>query len=189
MARNHSQKFESTHLLIVPLGRVDTLTSSVVAANLQTVIGLNAEVLPPQPDPQYAYMNLRGQYAAGKILKALESIGENDIFKLGIMQADLCTPILKFVFGESQLGGKAAVFSLSRLEAKDRAGTYLRAAKIAIHETGHLLGIGHCRAPDCLMVFSNNLEKLDSLPLRFCMACRYEISRSLKHYLGKVENQ
>ncbi len=159
---------------------------SIVAANLETVVGLNAEILPTFPDPEYAYVSLRGQYSAGKILNALESVADEAIFKLGLVQFDLCTAILKFVFGESQLGGKAAVVSLCRLRGEDPAGLYLRTAKIAIHETGHLLGIGHCHAPDCLMVFSSDVEKLDSLPLRFCPACKYEIARSLRHYIGGI---
>lgn len=174
------------HIYVVPLGHVVPLAVSIVAANIETVVGLNAEILPPFPDPEYAYVTLRGQYSAGKILNALESVADNAIFKLGLVQFDLGTPILKFVFGESQLGGKTAVVSLWRLRSADPAGMYLRAAKIAIHETGHLLGIGHCHAPDCLMVFASNLEKLDSLPLRFCSACKYEIARSLRHYLGGI---
>lgn len=168
-----------SHINIVPIGPVDELAVSVVAANLQTLMGLNADAMPPQPAPEYAYLPLRSQYAAGQIMKALESMDGGARFKLGIVECDLCTPILKFVFGESQLGGRAAVISLHRLSDKDSARTYLRAAKIGLHETGHLLGIGHCRTPDCLMAFVSNIEKLDGLPARFCTACRYEISRSL----------
>jgi archaemetzincin len=176
-----------SHIDIVPIGRVDALAVSVVAANLQTLIGLNAATLPSHPDPEYAYLPLRSQYAAGEIIKALESIDDGARLKLGIVQCDLCTPILKFVFGESQLGGKAAVISLHRLRDKAPARTYLRAAKIGLHETGHLLGIGHCRTPDCLMAFVSSLEKLDGLPARFCTACKYEISRSLKHIFVNSE--
>jgi archaemetzincin len=184
LARKRPGASEKSHLDIIPLGQVDGLTVSVVAANLQTLMGLNTAIRPQQPDPEYAYLPLRSQYGAGKILQVLEAISDGARFKLGIVECDLCTPILKFVFGESQLGGKAAVISLNRLRDKDAAQTYLRAAKVGLHETGHLLGIGHCRTPDCLMAFSSSLEKLDGQPLRFCTACGYEISRSLKHIFG-----
>ncbi len=184
MTRDRPGGAEESHIDVVPIGRVDALAVSVVAANLQTLIGLNAAELPPHPDPEYAYLPLRSQYSAGQIIKALESIDKGARFKLGIVQCDICTPILKFVFGESQLGGKAAVISLHRLRDKDSARTYLRAAKIGLHETGHLLGIGHCRTPDCLMAFVSSIEKLDALPARFCTACEYEISRSFKHIFG-----
>jgi archaemetzincin len=186
LARKRPHKGNKAHIYIVPLGEVPPVAASIVAANIETVVGLNAEVLPPFPSPEYAYVTLRSQYSAGKILNALESVADDGVLKLGLVQCDLCTVILKFVYGESQLGGKTAVVSLCRLMSRDPAETYLRAAKIAIHETGHLLGIGHCHAPDCLMVFASSLEKLDSLPLRFCPACRYEIARSLKCYLEGI---
>jgi len=184
VARKGSRKTGESHIDIVPIGHVDALAVSVVAANLQTLMGLNADTLPLHPEPEYAYLAVRSQYAAGKIIKELESIDEGSRFKLGIVQCDLCTPILKFVFGESQLGGKAAVISLHRLQDKDPARTYLRAAKIGLHETGHLLGIGHCQTHDCLMAFVSTIEKLDGQPARFCTACQYEISRTLKYIFG-----
>jgi archaemetzincin len=186
LARKRPRPSNESHLDVIPLGRVDELAVSVVAANVQTVIGLNADTLPPFPDPEYAYLPHRAQYTAGKILKVLEEHAGGARFKLGVGQFDLCTPILEFVFGESQLGGKAAVISLYRLGDNDPGRMYLRAAKIGLHETGHLLGIGHCRTPDCLMNFSNNIEKLDTLPLRFCGACEYEIARILRHTFGRI---
>jgi archaemetzincin len=184
LAQNRNETPEQSHINIIPIGEVDELAVSVVAANLQTLMGLNAAALPPHPDPEYAYLPLRSQYAAGEIIKALMSMDNGPRFNLGIVQCDLCTPILKFVFGESQLGGKAAVISLHRLWHKDPAVVYLRAAKIGLHETGHLLGIGHCRSHDCLMAFVSSIDKLDGLPSRFCAACKFEISRSLKHIFG-----
>jgi archaemetzincin len=175
---------EESHINVIPIGDVDTLAVSVVAANLQSLMGLNAASLPLYPNPDYAYLPLRSQYASGAIIKTLEAIDNGARFNLGIVQCDLCTPILKFVFGESQLGGRAAVISLYRLWDKDSARVYLRAAKIGLHETGHLLGIGHCRSRDCLMTFVSNIENLDALPSRFCSACKYEISRSIKHLFG-----
>ena len=144
MPRKRPTTPEESHINIIPIGRVEALAVSVVAANLQTLMGLNAATLPSQPEPEYAYLPLRSQYAAGQIIKEIESIDGGARFKLGIVQCDLCTPILKFVFGESQLGGTAAVISVHRLVDKDPARMYLRAAKIGLHETGHLLGIGHC---------------------------------------------
>jgi predicted Zn-dependent protease len=38
---------------------------------------------------------------------------------------------------------------------------------------------------DCLMRFSNSLEKLDDLPLRFCPACEYEARRHMRNLFGK----
>ena len=76
------------------------------------------------------------------------------------------------------------MISLSRIGDSKPDITYQRAAKIGIHETGHLLGIPHCRMPDCLMAFSSSREKLDGLPMRFCSACEYEAARLLRHRFG-----
>jgi archaemetzincin len=170
-----------SHIDIIPLGQVNEKSVSIVAANLQVVMGINPNILRPLPNPEDAYLPLRSQYSAGKILRIVESV-EGARFKLGVVQCDICTPILKFVYGESQLGGVAAVISLCRLEHQEPDRMYMRAAKIGLHEMAHLLGIGHCRALGCLMDPSINLEKLDALPLRFCSACEYEIGRALKHF-------
>jgi len=174
-------KKDRAHLNIVPLGAVDELPVSVVAANLQAVMGLNTDVRPRLPKPEYAYQHGRRQYDAVKIINALVSVADTKSLTLGVTRYDICTSILTFVFGESQLGGKAALISLYRITDEKKEVTCTRAAKIGLHEVGHLLGVGHCRTSDCLMCFSANLEKLDQLQLWFCEACMYEISRRLRH--------
>jgi archaemetzincin len=175
-----------SHLDIIPLGQVNEKAVSIVAANLQALMGLNVNILLPLPNPEDAYMPLRSQYSARKILGIIESV-EGARFKLGVVQHDICTPILKFVYGESQLGGVAAVISLCRLEHEEPDRMYMRAVKIGLHEMAHLLGIVHCRSLGCLMDPSLNLEKLDALPVRFCSTCEYEIGRALKHFLSGEE--
>jgi archaemetzincin len=177
---NKSKLTDQALLDIILLGPVDETAVSIVAANLQAVMGLNTDIQPVLEKPDYAYLPGRGQYDAAKILNAIAETADKTPFKLGLTEYDLCTPILTFVYGESQLGGKAAVISLQRLFDRDLQLTYLRAAKISLHEVGHLLGIGHCWQPDCLMHFSSNLEMLDSLNPEFCSACEYEVGRRLK---------
>lgn len=169
------------HLRIVPLGNVDDVTVSVVAAHLQTVMGLNSKVLSVQPRPEYAYQPGRRQYDALKIINTLASTADPVPLALGITRCDICTPILTFVFGESQLGGRAALISLHRIADEHAETTYTRAAKIGLHEIGHLIGIGHCRTTGCVMHFSDNLENLDQMELNFCSACSVERSRRLRH--------
>ena len=82
--------------------------------------------------------------------------------------------------GDLARGGQAAVVSLHRLFDIDRQVVYLRAAKIGVHEVGHLLGLEHCWQAGCLMRFSKQLEQLDRLALGFCDSCVFEIARRLK---------
>jgi len=165
---------------LIPFGELDELALAVVAANIQAVAGLPTHVQPARARPDYALMATRHQYDAVKILGVLGSEPEGAFFRMGVLQQDLCIPILTYVYGESQLGGHAAVISFHRLFHINRQVTFERGAKIAVHEAGHLLGLEHCREPGCLMRFSKQLEQLDLLPMHFCSACEYEIARLLK---------
>ncbi|MEW6187954.1 MAG: matrixin family metalloprotease [Thermodesulfobacteriota bacterium] len=187
MKAENASEGARAHLDLFPMGRIDMTAVSVIAANVQAILGLNTEVHPPQPEPDYAFQVRREQYEAGKIIRSLEEIEGGAYFKLAVVGVDIYTPILTFVFGESQLGGKAAVISLLRSQSKNRGKSYDRAVKIAVHEIGHLLGLTHCRTVDCLMAFSNNLEKMDELPSRFCQACEYEVGRRLRSLFSEKD--
>jgi archaemetzincin len=165
---------------LIPLGRIDPLAISVVAANLQAMVGIHTDILAPRPVPKYAFLPQRQQFDALKILKSLSTESGGAPFKLGVADLDICTPILTFVYGESQLGGKTALISLHRIHGADRGLTHERAAKIGIHEVGHIFGLAHCWEVRCLMHFTRNLEQLDALPLRFCNTCLFEITRRMK---------
>jgi len=179
---NDSQAFPKVYLDLIPFGVLDPLAVSIVGANIQVVLGLFSDIRPARAKPDFAYMPVRNQYDASKILKSLSAETDGAPLKLGLTQSDLSIPILTYVFGESQLGGKAAVISLHRLFDLDRQVVYSRAAKIGIHEVGHLLGLEHCWETGCLMRFSKQLEQLDRLPLRFCSVCAYEVARRLKAF-------
>lgn len=164
---------------IVSMGCVDSNFLSIISGHLQALMGLNTHIAPLEDEPDYAFISARGQYDAAKILGKL-STQDTGALQLGIIDSDLCTPILTYVFGESQLGGKAAVISLYRLHDVSLEITYVRAAKISLHEVGHLLGINHCWQPFCLMHFAATLENLDTLSMEFCSACEFEIRRRLQ---------
>lgn len=167
------------HLDLIPLGNLDPLAVSIIGAHLQAVLGLHTQIRPVRVKPDYAYMAVRNQFDASKIIKSLSAENDGAPLKLAVLQSDLSIPILTYVFGESQMGGKAAVVSLHRLFDIDRQVIYLRAAKISVHEVGHLLGLEHCWQAGCLMHFSKQLEQLDRLALGFCDSCAYEIARRL----------
>jgi len=182
---NEATRTDQAEVDIVLLGPVEETAVSIVAANLQAVMGLNIRTQPAREKPEYAFLPGRGQFDAAKILNVLAGLQDMAPLILGLTDFDLCTPILTFVYGESQLGGRSAVVSLQRLRDPDPEIALLRAAKISLHEVGHLLGIGHCWQADCLMHFSSNLETLDSLQPQFCSACEFEIVRRLQSQFPK----
>jgi archaemetzincin len=166
---------------LIPFGYIDPMVLSVAAANLQAVLGLDTDIAEVRPKPDYAFSTSRHQYDAVIILKRLAAEDGGAPLKLGITPHDLCIPILTYVYGESQLGGRAAVVSINRLiDHFSQEHTFDRVAKICVHEVGHLLGLEHCWENACLMRFSKQLAQLDQLPLHFCPACEYEIARGLK---------
>lgn len=165
---------------LVPFGETEPMALAVMAANLQAVASLSTRIRAARPLPVDAFIASRHQFDAVKIVTALGKEVHGAPLRMGVLPRDLCIPILTHVYGESQLGGRAAVISFHRLQHIDRQITYQRGAKIALHESGHLLGLEHCREPGCLMRFSKQLDQLDLLPMRFCSACEYEIARLLK---------
>ncbi len=101
---------------------------------------------------------------------------------LGVTDVDLFIPVLTFVFGEAQLGGRAAVVSLARLtEAADASSLAARFCKEAVHEMGHTFGLVHCAAPACVMSRSPGLRAVDLKEDRLCADCRVRYRELTEH--------
>ena len=164
---------------VVSLGQTPPLVSKVIAAHISGYYNLDARVLPPQEHPAYAFDKQRLQYNAGTILQTIRTIPFDGYHKIvGILNIDIFVPIFEHVYGEARQGGRHAIVSLYRLgqhlEASSVGQAHLceRAAKVALHELGHLFNLQHCDNPHCLMHFSGALEDLDGLTFNLCRYCR-----------------
>jgi archaemetzincin len=75
-----------------------------------------------------------------------------------------------FVFGQASRRAGVGVCSLHRLgDPELEPKTFLRrVAKIAVHETGHMLGIRHCTQFECGMNGANHQNEADGQPIWFC---------------------
>lgn len=130
--------------------------------------------------PEHAYDKKRHQYNSTMILgdiKAYASHRPEYNRVLGIIDADIYSSGLNYVFGEAYIDGNAALISLWRLkpefygEEPDTGALELRTLKEAIHEVGHTLGLEHCTRSYCVMHFSNSIFEVDKKQSLFCDQC------------------
>ena len=85
-----------------------------------------------------------------------------------------------FVFGQASLKERVGVWSLYRYgTTKGSKAEYnqfrRRMYKVALHETGHMFGIHHCTAYECMMNGSNHLAEMDGRPMWFCPECAQKV--------------
>jgi archaemetzincin len=137
--------------------------------------------------PVFAFEPKRNQYYAKKIIEKMVMELPVDCEKLiGITDIDLCTPVLTFVYGEAQLGGKVAVVSMRRLRQsfyslpEDNALLTKRLAKVIIHELGHCYGLVHCNDTRCAMYLSNNIVSIDNKKGNFCFRCEEFFNKKIR---------
>lgn len=130
-----------------------------------------------QEAPADAFDARRGQHSSTRILSWLQERHGGAHRVLGVTDADLFIPILTFVFGEAQLGGRAAIVSTARLGDTplipgEAARIALRLQKEAVHELGHTFGLLHCADARCAMARSPSLRHVDAKSTALCRACR-----------------
>jgi archaemetzincin len=75
-----------------------------------------------------------------------------------------------FVFGQADADRRVGVWSTARLTRllDQEEDVFRRVIQVAIHETGHLLGIHHCTSFECGMNGSNGLYESDRNAVAFC---------------------
>jgi archaemetzincin len=121
----------------------------------------------------------RGQHSSTRTLRWMLSAVPPGVAKvLGITDADLCIPVLTFVFGEAQLNGPAAVVSTARLrltyDEQPAPSALVESCllKECLHELGHTFGLVPCPDVACVMSRSNSVLDVDQKRTGFCQECR-----------------
>jgi len=148
--------------------------------HLGRAIGLPVAVWDDPARPPDAYDARRKQWSTSRILAWLVQSGPPGLV-LAVTDQDLFIPILTFVFGEAQLGGRAAVVSSARLGEPglpDPRVALERLAKESVHELGHCFGLVHCDRPGCVMGRSSGARDVDKKRGEFCTTCRGRVMRS-----------
>ena len=172
---------------IIPLGEIPEIILKVIADHITRCFKLATQILPSMGQPEYALDERRLQYDASIIIENFESEHFSDNDKvIAVLNQDLFIPIFTHVFGEARQDGKCGLVSLFRL-AKNPDGSsplkpliHDRAAKVALHELGHLFDLLHCERKQCLMHFSGSIEELDEMSLHLCEYCSIFLQDKLR---------
>jgi archaemetzincin len=175
---NLTLSLSSTAVVLVPIGEIDQKVIQVLKDELSKVFKNAVVVGKEVPGPHYVFNQRRKQYLSTIILKAIIEQKEypEDHKILGIVDHDLYVPELNFVFGEASR--KAAVISMTRLRKtfyhlpEDQSLFHRRVLTEAVHELGHIFGLGHCQNPRCVMFFWNSLMDTDRKGWEFCQECK-----------------
>jgi archaemetzincin len=138
------------------------------------------------PDLEFAFDSRRNQYGSIAALEMLTRVCPADAVKLiAITGRDLFIPVLTFVFGHAQLGGRTAFVSLARLRQEfyglpANVEVFLdRARKEVLHEAGHTFGLVHCANSACAMSLSTRVQQIDQKRAAFCPACARQLARGV----------
>jgi len=165
-------------IAIIPIGTQINDVAGFLSLSLPDILQASCRILAEDIDLEPFFSSERKQYHSTDILRQLLPFSkEKDEHVLGIMDEDLYIPILTFVFGEAQLGGRCALVSGHRLHQKfyglpEDEGIYLnRCEKEAVHELGHTLGLKHCDNFECVMRYSNSVADIDIKRNVFCPSC------------------
>lgn len=147
-----------------------------VCRSVEQMFGVRTTIAMPEAWPASAFDERRRQLSSTRVLAWLASRLPADGSKaLALTDVDLYIPILTFVFGEAQLGGRAAVVSTARLrDPTNLAPTRLRErlVKEAAHEIGHVFGLLHCDRAACVMARSATLLDVENKGRTLCADCR-----------------
>lgn len=145
---------------------------AALSSALESYLRVPTRVAEPMDPPVEAWVDQRlsSNFIVDTLMERFRE-GE-DTWTLAVTSTDLVAPGREFVFGEAALGGFWAVVSSARLVAPDRPELTLeRLLKEALHEIGHLGGLGHCSRPDCIMCRSATVVAVDAKQPDFCQKC------------------
>lgn len=172
------------HLLQV--GTIETSLLEDLRESLPTCLPVECEILPFQFDPAPSYHPERQQFHSSELLQRMQSlVGHRDWRFLAIADVDLYIPILKYVFGEAQLGGPCAIVSAFRLRQEfyglepDAGLLRERLLKECVHEFGHTLDLHHCQDYRCCMASSHSVEWIDLRGSTLCPSCKSIVEQQI----------
>jgi archaemetzincin len=164
-------------LQLLPVGTIDHSLLQELQAAIPQCLSVSCEISPTVLDPEPSFHAERQQYHSSEILQRMQFVAGGKWRVLGVASVDLYIPILKYVFGEAQVGGPCALVSTCRLRQEfyglkaDNQLLSRRLLKESIHELGHTLNLRHCEDYRCVMASSHAVEWIDLREASLCEVC------------------
>ncbi len=181
-------------IFISPIGNFDSDFIAAVSKEIQRIFGFSISILSFLSGLSFAYDLERDQYNSTTIIQKLGIDAPPEATKvLAITEVDLFIPILTYVYGEAQLGGKACIISTHRLSeglslvnAENRF--FERVTKEAIHELGHTFTLKHCPDHSCIMHYCRSITDVDHKSDQLCRYCRILLEDEIKRMDSKSDS-
>ena len=125
------------------------------------------------------------QFLAGYILTDVLKKEKPDkgVALMAITEKDLYPkPEWNYVFGLASYRDKIAVSSMYRMQKEADFNLSLeRLLKICSHEIGHMFGLHHCIAANCVMNGTNSMTETDGHSIRLCSLCQRKLYSGFKY--------
>ena len=178
---------QSEHNIVIsPIGDIDTGLFKPISTEIKRIFGYETDVIPLLQDVDFALDPTRNQYHSTLILEKLSRIAPPRAARVvAITREDLFIPILTYVYGEAQLGGKACIISTHRLNegispVMIQENHLHRVVKEAIHELGHTFKLRHCPDHKCIMHYCRTVKDVDMKSDQLCRYCNVLLGDEIK---------
>ena len=173
-------------LYILTVGSIEDEVLTAIEQKLHQVLEWEIRRGASLMMPEVAFNKTRNQFEALHVMRAVADVAPGNANRvLAITKEDLSIPMLTFVYGQAQLGGRVALMSLARLRQEfyglpSNLGLLIgRAIKEALHELGHNFGLVHCPSTTCVMMLANDIQHVDDKDSEFCSGCTVLLRDSL----------
>ncbi|WP_022852578.1 archaemetzincin [Thermodesulfatator atlanticus] len=167
-------------ILLVPVGRVSGPWIEKLMNQLAESFLARIELTNPVPYPPSAFCLRRKRFFAHFLIDFLRQHAGDVDFVVGLTDAELYNIHYNSVISETHFQARSAVISVGKLREflfgeRPEELFYKRLYKEILRSLGHMLGLGPCLNPHCVMYPSLSLMETDLKSSRFCPECALKL--------------